>query len=460
ASGAPGKLVTVIGQFYPPAGQFTVEIGGQPARVVSESSTRLVVTVPANGTSGRVTVGATNGEATGEGVFVSLSNAIAHFQPPAGLAVGNFGVADNYGAGVLVSNTVSDYSLPVRAGLPTMIFASGLGAHSNLFFSAVAFGPGGTVLLNATSTAQMLVFQNPNLFTGDLALAESVMGLIATNAAVLNFGQVLATDMMQSANPFEDAAVTNAYEDAVVSVLSSDGFHALEILHAQSDAPAQHVPNPTPQDAGAGAAQIYQIENPLTRFIEVKNQALKVSVSAEDFFFNPVDWLVSFQQIDVDAAFPNGVNDFNPIQQHWETSPRLYPGKGQFMAERSVAANLVSSRLNVVTTASKWLVDAIASPIPSQTLNNALDDAVTLPPGNGMYLVRAVGPSFVPPEDFNFVNDNMADLYVRAVAINLAAAALDIASAVVDDSIKDQFGNASKLTALASKAVQLAPGIH
>ena len=172
AVGGPGTQLDIIGQFYPPEGQFVVEIGGEVANVVSETSTRIVVTVPSNMVSSQVTVGSTNGLATSGGVFVSLSNVVARFQPPTGLAASGFVVADNYGVGTLVPDTVGDYSLPVRMGSPTMIFAAGSGAESNLFFSAVAFGPGQTVLLNAASTAQTLVFQNPNL----LILLKKGMG--------------------------------------------------------------------------------------------------------------------------------------------------------------------------------------------------------------------------------------------------------------------------------------------
>ena len=440
----------ILGQFYPAAEQFFVYFGGVFAKVLSATSTRLLVNVPLNAQSSQVTVSATNGSVTSSAVFVVSSNAIVRFQPPSGMAASNFDIANNYGDGVLISNTAADYSIPVRVGSPTMTFALVPGQGSNLFFCAVSFDARSVILLNAASTAQTLVFQNPNLFTSDPDLAPAVMGLIQTNTAVQSFAQTLATDMAQSATPFQDAIVTNAYENAVLSVLTNNSLAGLASSVALMN-PSAPVTQPVAMDVNSSAPLIYQIEYPGTRFLEPTASGLNLTVGVEDFYYNPVDWMIVYQDIDVDAAFPGGRSDFNQITQNWETTPRVYPTKGVLYAERSVEANLLSSRLNVVSTLAKLFIDAVSPKV--------VDSSVAIPPGNGMYLVRGVGPAFVPQQDFDFVNANLPSLYVRAVAINLTSAALDLASAAIDDSVKNVVGSATDIANLSAAALKAAPGI-
>jgi hypothetical protein len=221
----------------------------------------------------------------------------------------------------------------------------------------------------------------------------------------------------------EDAAVTTAYEDAVVSVVSGESVAALVAALTAIPA-AKDVPR-SPQAAGYGVAIAFPLEYPGTRWLNLTVSGLKLSIDSgqREGFFNPVDWLVIYQDIDVDAAFPGGLADFNAIQQRLEETPRLYPTKGLFYKERSVGADLASSRLNVVSTIVKALVKALDPKL--------VDDRVVLPPNDAMYLVRGVGPSVITQEDFDFVTANLPDVYLRVVAVNLAAAAMELASLVV-----------------------------
>ena len=207
-----GGQIEIYGQFLPPLGQYTVQINGVNAPITSGTSTRLFVTVPANAATGLITVTASSGSIDSSEAFAVMSNAIMRFQPPSGIGTSNFVIANNYGTGVLISNTVADYSIPLREGFPTLSFASVPGQGSNLFFCVMSFGADQLVELNASSTAAALVFQDWNLFTTDPALAPSMMAIIQSNAAVQAFAQVLAAAMVQSPKPYEDAGVTNAYQ--------------------------------------------------------------------------------------------------------------------------------------------------------------------------------------------------------------------------------------------------------
>ena len=72
-----------------------------------------------------------------------------------------------------------------------------------------------------------------------------------------------------------------------------------------------------------------------------------------------------------------------------EVNPVVYPTKGTFYAERWVEANLLSSRFDILGTLSKAIAEALVPKIS--------DNSVILPQGNGLYLVRAVGPALVTP---------------------------------------------------------------
>ncbi len=459
ANGAPGATVEIAGQFYPPGSQYVVEFGGVSANVISGNSTRLMVSVPANAQTSQITVSATNGTATSAGFFVVSSNAIVRLALPGGLKPGNFAVENNYGSGTLVSNTVADFSIPVRLASPTLTFAAPPGQGSNLFFCAISFGADQVIVIDENSTAQALVFQSPNLFSGDPAAGVSLLGAIRTNAAVQRFAQALATTVAGGGTPYDNPAVTNAYQNAVLSVLNSEGLASVAASVAGAASSAARVRRPRALDATSPGAQIYPLEFPKTRFLNVTASGLKFTTAADDFAYNPVDWIVAYQDIDVDAAFPNGQTDFNQVQQTPEGVPRFYPTKGAFYVERSVEANLLTKRIDVTGAVTDWIVETF---VPKQ-----VDESVTLPAGDAMYLVRGVGPSFVTTEDYDFVNANLSSLYVRAVALNLASAAIDLAGALIDGESKNTAIRAAKTATdsfksyegVAAAALKAAPGV-
>ena len=116
ATAAAGGQIEIFGKFLPPLGQYLVEINGSNAPIVSATSTHLIVTVPANAATGLITVSASGGSIDSSDAIPVMSNAVVRFQPPAGIAPANFAIANNYGTGVPITNTASDYSLPVREG--------------------------------------------------------------------------------------------------------------------------------------------------------------------------------------------------------------------------------------------------------------------------------------------------------------------------------------------------------
>lgn len=119
--------------------------------------------------------------------------------------------------------------------------------------------------------------------------------------------------MTQTTDPLNDPAVSNAYEAAVVSVLSSE---AATVLVASMAAPPDAKGTlRLPRTSGSPAVNFYPLEDITTRWIDVTAKGLTVSAEVEEGYYNPMDRLVVYQDINVDAAFPNGRLDFDPLTQ-------------------------------------------------------------------------------------------------------------------------------------------------
>jgi TolB protein len=448
--GSAGTQVQIIGQFLPAAGQSVVEFGGVDAKIISGTSTRLVVLVPTNAVSSRVTVSSTKGTLRSDDAFVVLSNAVVRFQPPAGIQTTAFTIENNYGSGVPVPLTAADYSIPVRLGAPTLTFAVPTNsASSNLFLCALSFGAGQVIVMDANSTADALVFHNPFLFTSDPDLGPGLMSVIQSNAQVQAYAQTLASTMTRTNDPFNDPAVSNAYQAAVVAVVSGEGGAALAASLAAALAAGSPPAGATPRNplgSSSAVVSFFLLEDISTRWVEVTASGLTLNAGIEEGHYNPLDRLVVYRDIDVDTAFPNGRLDFDPIQQHPETMPLVFPTRNVLSQERSIGANLASSRIDLVGTLVKYLTKLFDPKLVNET--------VVLPPGDGLYLVRGVGPGIRSFQDLAFVQSEMTSPYVRSVAINVTAAALDLASTILGDSAKNVLGKAGEMQGIAALILQ------
>jgi len=433
----PGGQITVYGQFLPPLSQYTAQVNGVNAPILSGTSARLLIKVPTNAGSGVITITTSAGSVESSEAVTVLSNAVVRFQPPAGLVASNFVIANNYGTGVLISNTAADYSIPVREGFPTLNFAAVPGQGSNLFFCAMSFGGEQLVLMNANSTAAALVFQDWNFCGTDPTFSATLMAIIQTNAAVENFASVLATAMVNDALPYQDPTVTNAYQAAVISVYTNESFASLPAPALAAGGKVSSGAK-TPDDASTTTYQIYPVINAappgsvLTpsalqgtgRLLEVTGNGLNFNVSSPDYLFNPVDWIVSFEAVDVDATFPNGKSDFDTIWQNTEYTPLPYTTNGLFYAQRSVGANLFSSRLNLTGLLLKSVTGLFTPKV---------NTSVAIPPGDAAYVVRGVGPSFFTPPDFAYVQNQMPVEYLETLVVNVSAVAFQLLGQMTDD---------------------------
>ena len=219
--------VQIVGQFIGADGQYAVDFGGVPAQILSETPTVLTVIVPEGAVSAFLTAGSTNQSVTSEGAFVILTNVTITVVPPHGLVASNFTVANFYGAAGPATTGSTNQVIPVRVGAPMLTFASGTGSDSNLFLCAVSFNASQPITISVNSTADAMVFQNPYLFSSDPNFGPIIMGIIQSNSAVGALASALATEMIQSSDPYDQPDVTNAYLAAVESVLTNEGISAL-----------------------------------------------------------------------------------------------------------------------------------------------------------------------------------------------------------------------------------------
>jgi hypothetical protein len=466
---APGTAIAggqleIYGQFLPPLTQYQVQINGANAPILSGTSTHLFVTVPTNAATGLITVSATNGSVESSDAFVVMSNAVMRFQPPGGIGTSNFVIANNYGTGVLISNTAADYSIPVREGFPTLSFAAVPGQGSNLFFCAISFGGDQVVAMNASSTASALVFQDWNLFTADPTLAPGMMGIIQSNAAVQAFAQVLATAMTQESNPYVDPAVTNAYQAAIISVLTNESFATFAASVVPQAKDIRTGSGPRPRDINSTSFVVYDVLNPplpsailasaagikgTGRYLEVTSKGLNFNMIAKDYLFNPVDWIVAYEGVDVDASFPAGRPAFEQVWQNIEITPQAYVTNGLFYAQRSVSADPFSSRIDLVGYAAKTLVNLLVPKVNS---------SVAIPPGDAMYVVRGIGPAFLTPADFSFVRNQMPTEYAETLTVNLANTVFKLLGTMTDDKTTEALlKSAGEINGLVVSVIQQGP---
>lgn len=444
SSGAPGSSIVIEGQFFTSGqpGENIVLFGGVEGTVTEVTATRMVVTVPTGAQTGFISVNTPRGNSFSEQIFTAIGSNSVNFLPSAPLNAAEFDVGTDFGNGV--SNSPSHFGVSVGLNLPTLVVAAPKDTNKLTPFFALSGPHGAEVTLNALSTARALVFQCPLFLTTDSVIAERLQNIIATDSSVGALAQVIAqVYATNSTNPFAASNFVAAYQAAIISV-GTNG----DILQLAARLRSEHKDKP-PQTASI--ASVYPLEWYQTRFLELEGSGNKFKVQASAF--NPVDWLVFFDEVDVDKAFPNGRSDFSSIHQQNFPPVQLYPLKSGFHEERHISADLAASRINFVSYLSKEFVKALTKPF--------VDDSVRFPGNDTIYVMRGVGPAFVPPEDFNFVQQNYQDVYVRVVAMNLVAAAIDLATAAIDSGkLEETLGDAKFRVKLIDEAIKQAPTIH
>ncbi len=416
SNGPVGTRVEIEGQFFA-AGkpkENVVTFGGVEATVSEATETRIVVNVPGGASTGPVLVTTPLGTTPNNEVFTVTGQPQGRFEPPAGMNAADFDILNALGN---ATRQGADFTIPVRDEMPLVTVATPKNPDQQTFFYAVTLSANQPFIINAASTAEALVFMNPFLMTLDPLLAEHILNIIRQDAKVQVFAQVITQIYPQGGDPFSNPTFLQAYEEAVISVGNSAAIQSL------AQGRRQVVDS---QLAGAkrqGTLERNALSHPLDLdFLELTGSGRQMKVKGIPF--NPVDWLVTFREVDVERAFPNGRRDYNRVLLERQTLT-TFPLTGRFEEQRAVSADLLASRLNLVSFLFKEL---------AKVVNNALVDETVEFSGDhdALYLMRGVGPAFTPLDEFSFVTGNMLETYTRVVAINLMTGAMDLISLLVD----------------------------
>ena len=408
SNGPTGTQVEIEGQFFA-AGkpkENIVNFGGMEATVTEVTETRIVANVPGGASTGPVLVTTPLGTTPNNEVFTVTGQSQGRFEPPTGMNAADFDILNALGD---ATRQGADFNIPVRDAMPLVTMATPKNPDQQTFFYAVTLSANQPFTINAASTAEALVFMNPFLMTLDPLLAEHVLNLIRQDAKAQLFAQVITQIYPQGGDPFSNPTFLTAYEEAVISVGSSAAIQSL----AQGRRQAKR------QGTLERNASFHPLDLDFLQLTGSGRQAMVKGVP-----FNPVDWLVVFREVDVERAFPNGRRDYNRVLLE-RTFLTPFPMTGGFEEQRAVSADLLASRLNLVSFLFKEL---------AKVVNNALVDETVEFPGDhdAIYLMRGVGPAFLPLDEFSFVTGNLLETYTRVVAINLMTASMDLISLLVD----------------------------
>lgn len=461
--GSPGDTVEISGQYFgatPSANQIT--LGSTPVNVLEATSTRLKVEVPIGASSGSILLKTTTGEAVSPDPFLVLETLEVRLSLPAALTGEPFVVLSTSDV-VPATNGLATVHSP--AGFPTLISAIPQGTNVDTFLCAVNLGQTHALLLDANSTAQALVFQFPLLMTFEPERAAHLLAIIQADPAVKDLANFVASALANGMNPLDASGFDLAYERAVISIVNSPAATAL-------------APEPAPRltafgkQAAGPSTGVYPLEPFATRWVELPYDGKKGGYVLEAFqhpvgklprLLNPVDWVVRFQEVEPDLAFPNGRDDILDSLRDPDPQPIAYPLRPGYDRSTTISADLIFARFNILSFVSKEAFKEVA-----KFVGVAKDSSIKFPNTDGIYAMRAIGPSFLSSwgSDLEFVDSNYPDEHARAIGVNLVAMMIDILSAAIDkgflDSLFDKDSkDQDKLTLKTfDEAVKIAPGIR
>jgi TolB protein len=276
---------------------------------------------------------------------------------------------------------------------------------------------------------------HPFLVVGNAAGAGHMLGVIRRDTNVQALAQQVAVVYPAGGNPFANEVFLAAYSNALVSV--AERLTVTPPLALGFQAAAQAPEPPVGQrkidlDWVAIVGKDQPDSKP-TRTNELK-PAFRFNTLFGEGFWNVVDWVAEVREVDVAAAFPGGRDDFNlrfppraARTTNTATSAVEIPLRPGYLQERYVAAELLSARVNPLEFLLQELGSALTDLVPN--LNTA---PFVLPPQDGMYLMRAVGPRLTLSEEFFFARTHLTTAHNRALAINLVNAVMDTICIFID----------------------------
>ena len=422
AAAAPGSEIAIQGVFTLPPNDTDkfVRFGSALAEVRQASATEWRVVVPELAGSGPIQLLTATTNAQSDEAFTVLATAPVTLVPPSGMSAADFTIVNTFG-GTVTSNGPA--ALRVRTDTVTIHMAAD--RTTNRFLYAVSLSGANPIVLSSDSTADTFVFLAPPFATSDSLLAARTLELIRQNPKVREFGALLAQLYPQAGDPFTNPVVKAKFEEAVRSVAGLPEMAGLAKL-AVPDPGLQKLQQITPSGDYPLDIEYISLVNdddgkPLGPFAR-KTEA---GVGPAFPYLNPVDWLVVVQEINTDAAFPEGKIDFDKA---WREKKRLekFPIKPGFTGDGSVEANLITERFNPVKFGVKKFSELILDAIFPK------DSSIQFPQGNGVYVLRAIGPGINDSAEVDFTLEQYQEQRVRAIAANLVAVVMDLVSLLID----------------------------
>ncbi|MBI4657760.1 MAG: IPT/TIG domain-containing protein, partial [Verrucomicrobia bacterium] len=422
--GPPGTQVAIQGQFFASGkpGDNVVTLGGTQLKVVEATPTRLLVEIPAGASSGALLVTTPNGTSLKTKPFTVTGPAPVQLEPPPGMQATDFSVVNTYGWARPASLQSTQQVVTVRRGRPLFTVAAPKDTNRQTFFYAVSLTDVQPITLGAASTAEALVFLSPRLLTSDPFLAEQTLVAIQQDTNVQQLARVITQLYAQDPRPLENTNLLKAYADAVISVSKA----------ARQPAAVQPLGKRSPPSA-AGSERRAALNNLDLEYVAIEGsgRARKAEAGSGSVppWTNPVDWLVVFQEVDAERAFPQGRFDFDRAVNERRKLVN-YPVRGDFRETRSVEAELLTGNLDIVETLINKLSDELQSAI--------WDEAIEFPDRDALYIARAIGPAFSLQDEFDFVTDHFPEERTRVWFINILHIVMDLVSAVSDLSGDDE----------------------
>jgi len=213
-SGLAGTSVTITGSaFEVSAADNTVKFNGTVATVTSATATTLVVTAPAGGGTGPVTVTTTGGTATGPTFTYLLAPTVTAISPTTGIAGATVTITGTNFDAVAANNTVKFH------GVATTVTS---GTTTSLVVKAPAGGSTGAVTVTTTggtATGPVFTYLQAPAITG-ISPATAAVGASVTITGT-NFDATAANDVVKFNGTA--ATVTSASTTQIIATVPAGG---------------------------------------------------------------------------------------------------------------------------------------------------------------------------------------------------------------------------------------------
>ncbi|MCK5804117.1 MAG: IPT/TIG domain-containing protein, partial [Lentisphaeria bacterium] len=360
--GGPGTQVVISGENFPhsavQSGSVVVAFNHTLASITSSTTTSLTVTVPDDAISGLLRVLTPGGLAVSGTNFTVTNLRNGSLELGGRAAPDAYEVATPYGTSAVGGDGSFQVDLPDDGVGLVGAVPIGPGA-SYLALQLPGEGTRGTLVVDAQSTAETLVFMHPFLMTDNGDRATMIVNIVTSDAAVAQLAQTISTRYPEGADGLDDAEVRAAWADAVASVLS-------QLPDTRTIGAIRRSRSAAGTTAGV-AAQRTTITTPTgtkIRILRMDPDYFKLGYDAEEQAivpslerdYSPVDWLLSITRLDPDSL-PNGVSG-GPGEGFSDLKKRDMDQLGNYQKTCMVAANQWTAKLDVLGQGMDFVLDS------------------------------------------------------------------------------------------------------